>query len=65
MDPERMKQMKENMNKLTPEDKVRIKQLEAEMKKLTPEERVRLREEKQKEIDELMNLDNMFVLVLS
>lgn len=59
MDPERMKQMKENMNKLTPEDKVRIKQLEAEMKKLTPEERVRLREEKQKEIDELMNLDNI------
>jgi len=40
-------------------DVERIKELEAEIKNLTPEERVKLREEKQKEIDELMNLDNM------
>lgn len=43
----------------TAEEKRKFRELEEEMKKLTPAERENLRNEKQKELDELMNLDNM------
>ena len=40
-------------------DKEQIRELEERVNKLTPEEKIKLREEKQKEIDDLMNLENL------
>ena len=43
-------------------DKEQIKELEERVSKMTPEEKLKLREEKQKEIDDLLNLENLWVL---
>ena len=40
-------------------DKEQIKELEERVSKMTPEEKLKLREEKQKEIDDLLNLENL------
>ena len=46
-------------------DKEQIKELEERVSKMTPEEKLKLREEKQKEIDDLMDLENLWVLFLA
>ena len=40
-------------------DKERVQELQEQMKDMTPEEKIKLREERQKELDELMNFDKM------
>ena len=45
-------------------DKERVQELQEQMKNMTSEEKIKLREERQKELDELMNFDKMWGIII-